>query len=623
MDRGLCIRRVRRALLAAAALLCVPAAGAAAATPPITEFSSGVSDAASLTAGPDGNVWFTDLGKIGRITPAGQITEFANPANPGMMPLSLVLGDDGNLWFTDGGTTRELGTITPAGQITESAAGLLAGTAPTELTAGPNGTLWFLDPGTSHVGRVITSTGAVTEFPYSAAAPSLDRIAAGPDGNIYFTDKGNVPGIGIVAPDGTITKAATTGAMSMPSELGGGPDGSVWFSDQESPNAIGRLPSGGSVTEFSTGLQANAAVDAVIAGPDGNVWFDDQYSTHPEVGTITPAGQITEFPTVGDPSSIVFGVDGNLWATEFGTQGIQRITPDTATMTTFTDGLDAGTDFNDADLIVGPDGNLWFSDRGTPKAIGRINVQSPPAATTGTAAAITSSSATVQGTVNPLGAPTAVTFQYGTTPALGSSAAAGSLAASGQASPVSAALSGLPPSATIYYQVTATNAYGTVPGAIKTFTTSAAVTTTTTRTTTTTTPPPPTTRTVTTTVGNQRVSLVAPVPTACTARTRKLGITLSAQPIAHSKAPRATFSRAGLFLDRGVRHTHTRRVKGKRRRIVTFTANATVRKLPAHPALKLSGLRAGKHTLSAKLVFARSAKGPPLRKTLSIGFRVC
>ena len=43
-----------------------------------------------LTAGPDGNLWFTtvaftDRNKIGRITPSGQITEFPIP-----LPFSIV-----------------------------------------------------------------------------------------------------------------------------------------------------------------------------------------------------------------------------------------------------------------------------------------------------------------------------------------------------------------------------------------------------------------------------------------------------------------------------------------------------------------------------------------------------
>ena len=41
-----------------------------------------------ITRGPDGNLWFTEAlaGKIGRITPAGVITEFSAGLTPGGQP---------------------------------------------------------------------------------------------------------------------------------------------------------------------------------------------------------------------------------------------------------------------------------------------------------------------------------------------------------------------------------------------------------------------------------------------------------------------------------------------------------------------------------------------------------
>ncbi len=54
-----------------------------------------------ITAGPDGNLWFTERSsrKIGRITTAGVITE--SPPNPGTTPNEITAGPDGNLWFTE------------------------------------------------------------------------------------------------------------------------------------------------------------------------------------------------------------------------------------------------------------------------------------------------------------------------------------------------------------------------------------------------------------------------------------------------------------------------------------------------------------------------------------------
>ncbi len=57
-----------------------------------------------ITAGPDGNLWFTESGgnKIGRITPSGQITEFPLPTGitKPYYPIGITAGPEGNLWFT-------------------------------------------------------------------------------------------------------------------------------------------------------------------------------------------------------------------------------------------------------------------------------------------------------------------------------------------------------------------------------------------------------------------------------------------------------------------------------------------------------------------------------------------
>jgi streptogramin lyase len=55
-----------------------------------------------ITAGPDGNLWFTEErgNQIGRITPAGTVTEFPIP-NGNSQPAGITAGPDGNLWFTE------------------------------------------------------------------------------------------------------------------------------------------------------------------------------------------------------------------------------------------------------------------------------------------------------------------------------------------------------------------------------------------------------------------------------------------------------------------------------------------------------------------------------------------
>lgn len=106
---------------------------------------------ADVTTGPDGNLWFTETtaNKIGRMTPASTFTEFSIPSSPSS-PIGITAGPDGNLWFTEsdlglaGGSygLGKIGRITPKGVITEFP---LPGTDnnPLDIFAGPDDSLWF------------------------------------------------------------------------------------------------------------------------------------------------------------------------------------------------------------------------------------------------------------------------------------------------------------------------------------------------------------------------------------------------------------------------------------------------------------------------------------------------
>lgn len=69
----------------------------------ITEFPipTDLSYPLGITAGPEGNLWFTENGgnKIGRTTTAGVIRE--SPAKPRIYPVGITAGPDGNIWFTE------------------------------------------------------------------------------------------------------------------------------------------------------------------------------------------------------------------------------------------------------------------------------------------------------------------------------------------------------------------------------------------------------------------------------------------------------------------------------------------------------------------------------------------
>jgi hypothetical protein len=89
----------------------------------------------------------------------------------------------------------------------------------------------------------------------------------------------------------------------------------------------------------------------------------------------------------------------------------------------------------------------------------------PDTPTTGGASAVTNSSATVSGSVNPRGASVNVSFQFGTTTAYGQSTPAQKTGPDNTPDQFSAQLSGLPAGTTIHYRAVAVSDFGTFVGA--------------------------------------------------------------------------------------------------------------------------------------------------------------
>ncbi len=170
----------------------------------ITEFSLPTVDdfARYITAGPDGNLWFTiqsskgfqAVCKIGRITPQGAITIFT----PGNLYTAgdITSGPDHNLWFSSG---YYIGRITPAGKVSEfSLPGYDYSRADAGgITADSDGALWFAT-NVSWVGRV-TPDGTIKEYRYpttldfdngggSVAMNELKGIIITSDGTLWLTN---------------------------------------------------------------------------------------------------------------------------------------------------------------------------------------------------------------------------------------------------------------------------------------------------------------------------------------------------------------------------------------------------------------------------------------------------
>jgi hypothetical protein len=92
--------------------------------------------------------------------------------------------------------------------------------------------------------------------------------------------------------------------------------------------------------------------------------------------------------------------------------------------------------------------------------IGADEFMLPPTVVAGASTGVGMTAATLNGTVNPNHDGTTYSFRYGTTPAMASSTTPQALATSRSTQPVSAAITGLPPDTTIYWQLVASNSAG-------------------------------------------------------------------------------------------------------------------------------------------------------------------
>jgi virginiamycin B lyase len=209
----------------------------------ITYFTAGIGGQPHWIArGADGNLWFTENAAtaggrtaIGRITQDGTVTEFSQ----GLMTTRqdqgfldhITSGPDGNMWFTDG--LRAVGRITPAGEISEyplpqpfadyrEAIG---------ITAGADHALWFGDG--DRIGRIGTS-GRMSF--YKDPWFEVDDLVLGRDGNVWMThsndyDNGIVT-IARITPRGKL-KIVGRGLTGIePGGLAVGPDGNLWVTEQ-------------------------------------------------------------------------------------------------------------------------------------------------------------------------------------------------------------------------------------------------------------------------------------------------------------------------------------------------------------------------------------------------------
>jgi streptogramin lyase len=258
----------------------------------------------SITSGPDGNIWITTnaLGQgrqdwIVRLGRDGAVTQFPAGAGSGNFstgPQGITPGPDGNLWFTEFWANR-IGRMTPAGVLTEFPIPTPE-TAPRGIVAGPDGNLWFLETHFRHTAVArITTAGVVTEYSLGGGADDQLQptdIVAGFDGNLWLNQ--THPS----APQGEIVRVTRDGALKVfampkgtrPGGMASGPDGNIWFTDS-SGNMVGRMSPSGVLRQFLLPRRLAQPV-AIVAGPGGRMWFTES-SRIASIGMTVPEAKLS------------------------------------------------------------------------------------------------------------------------------------------------------------------------------------------------------------------------------------------------------------------------------------------------------------------------------------------
>jgi virginiamycin B lyase len=314
------VRRLSDALLVAAVALVVVSVAQAAPIGTLKQFRIGVANGnpKGITQGSDGNFWFTeshveppqtDNHHVGRITTAGDITEFL--VCQFCFPNDIAQGSRGILYFTK--SDPGLGRITTDGTV-------LADVVPSNTLANGNGVaargddVYYAAFNTHSIWRYDSAANAFTEFPIAAPGASPSDVALASDGTVWFTDAGT-NAIGRLNPaTGAVTETPLPGGPNGPRDIAVATDGKVWFT-KRFDNVVGFLdPATNTPTEFP--LAAGTGPEGIAAASDGSVWFTQAVAGN--VARITTAGVVTEGKRVkgSEPVGVVVAANGDPWYAE-------------------------------------------------------------------------------------------------------------------------------------------------------------------------------------------------------------------------------------------------------------------------------------------------------------------
>jgi hypothetical protein len=116
------------------------------------------------------------------------------------------------------------------------------------------------------------------------------------------------------------------------------------------------------------------------------------------------------------------------------------------------------------------------------------------------------------------------------------------------------------------------------------------------------------TTTKTVTFGNQKITLTTPSDSVCLAPSGAAAVSFITAAVKGSKATALKFRSAGIYLDRGVKHSAKVKEHGKSgsKTVISYSPNATLRRTSDEFSLSLKGLAMGAHTLRVYITYSET-----------------
>lgn len=297
---------------------------------PVPTSDSGLGE---IVTAPNGDMWFVEekANKVGRITPAGVITEFALPAT--------TSGDAGGAY---------------------------------DLTVAPDGTIWVVFDYGRKIVQLNLATGTGSVYPLGPY-PYGEQVEIGPDGVPWVSMSFDEDGLARVLPTGTVWHP---NAPPCDGWLARANDGGMWCASSDTKLILSNADASGGTTYPlpSTGT----TLRSLAAGPVGSMWFS-RYSSSPytspargDIGWIDQATGATTIFSTGSrtgPRDLLRGPDGAMWFTNQGVgDGIGHLHPDG------TGAITKVGDYSPWSLTFDQAGALWFTD-----SVNNVIVRTNPA----------------------------------------------------------------------------------------------------------------------------------------------------------------------------------------------------------------------------------------------------